>query len=350
MSDRFFHTACAALVLSFFAAAAALVLMIFYLRERADEVSVQPDPPPAEVVQAALLKPVDLPAPPQVSIPLQESVYTITGNAGRAQIMTYTVQYGDSVLTIAERFHLTYCTLQWSNPPEVLSMLLPGTSITILPTDGILYTVDQPTTIADIAAAHQLDPNQLIYSPYNPELLTASPDTVLEAGSAVIIPGGDGGNCYPWQRPPWLTNDDGGSDKLKGCDYLNQFKGYPTNAPMPDETYRISRGYTPGVHEGIDLAAPAGTPVYAAGDGMVRYAGWHPDGYGNLIVIDHGGSYSLYGHLQTINVSCGQPVKAKQLIGGVGSTGNSNANHLHFEVRDGGFEPVSPRTALSKGF
>ena len=89
-------------------------------------------------------------------------------------------------------------------------------------------------------------------------------------------------------------------------------------------------------HKGIDIAAPRGTPVYAADGGTVTYAGWM-GGYGYLVQIDHGNGYvTYYGHNSSLTVSVGQHVYKGQQIARVGSTGNSTGNHCHFEVRYNG--------------
>lgn len=90
-------------------------------------------------------------------------------------------------------------------------------------------------------------------------------------------------------------------------------------------------------HYGIDFTSPRGTPIYATGDGKVTRADDNATGYGNHIVIDHGYGYeSLYGHLYKYNVRAGQIVQRGDIIGFVGSTGRSEAPHLHYEVfKDG---------------
>lgn len=86
-------------------------------------------------------------------------------------------------------------------------------------------------------------------------------------------------------------------------------------------------------HEGIDLACPTGTPVYAPGDGVVEMAEYY-HGYGNLIVINHGFGYKTrYGHLSEMSVVKGQRITRGQNIGFVGCTGKSTGSHLHYEVR-----------------
>lgn len=104
-------------------------------------------------------------------------------------------------------------------------------------------------------------------------------------------------------------------------------------------------GGSPEFHQGLDIAAPTGTTVTAAAAGTVIMAQWY-GGYGNYILIDHGGGYSTgYGHLSAIYVSNGQAVKRGQAIGAVGSTGASTGPHLHFEVRIDG-KPVDPAPRL----
>lgn len=87
------------------------------------------------------------------------------------------------------------------------------------------------------------------------------------------------------------------------------------------------------MHWGMDFTAPRGTPIYASGDGVVTRADSRATGYGNHIRIDHGYGYtSLYGHLYKYNVRRNQKVKRGDLIGFVGSTGRSEAPHLHYEI------------------
>lgn len=94
-------------------------------------------------------------------------------------------------------------------------------------------------------------------------------------------------------------------------------------------------------HTGVDIAALWGTPVLAAAQGRVIYAGWF-GGYGKIVVIDHGdGISTLYGHLSSLLVVAGDGVRRGQPVGRVGSTGYSTGPHLHFEVRIDG-RPVDP--------
>lgn len=104
--------------------------------------------------------------------------------------------------------------------------------------------------------------------------------------------------------------------------------------PVPQYTY-VSR-WMSSYHKGADICAPYGTPIYASDSGVVVTAGWHYS-YGNYVVIDHGNGWStLYAHMSALGCSNGQAVQRGDVIGYVGSTGDSTGNHCHFEMRYNG--------------
>jgi murein DD-endopeptidase MepM/ murein hydrolase activator NlpD len=101
------------------------------------------------------------------------------------------------------------------------------------------------------------------------------------------------------------------------------------------------------MHTGVDISAPSGTPVCATADGIVTLAAWS-NGYGQLVVVDHGGGFeTYYAHLSRFAVVEGQEVRRGEQVGAVGSTGRVTAPHLHYEVRIGG-APVNPHTYLAR--
>ncbi len=109
--------------------------------------------------------------------------------------------------------------------------------------------------------------------------------------------------------------------------------GWPTGGGV-----RVSRGFAGQypAHNGVDIAGPYGTPIYAADAGIVTTAKYTNRGYGVYVIIEHGNGYqTVYGHCSSLTVSYGQQVSKGQLIGYMGSTGNSTGNHLHFEIKSG---------------
>ncbi|MEH2462990.1 M23 family metallopeptidase [Nostoc sp.] len=110
----------------------------------------------------------------------------------------------------------------------------------------------------------------------------------------------------------------------------------------------ISQGFHKYQHEGIDIAGASGTPIVAAASGTVIKAGWDNWGLGNAITIKHlDGSITVYGHNRRLLVSKGQEVIQGQIIAEMGSTGNSTAPHLHFEVHPNGRIAVDPLRVLT---
>ncbi|MBZ0308809.1 MAG: M23 family metallopeptidase, partial [Anaerolineae bacterium] len=294
-----------------------------------DEVAVALSKPPLNVAEG---------------IGRQIDPYTISGTASRNEVITYTVVSGDTMTKIAGKFGLSMCTLVWSNPRHLISPLYPDVVLTILPVDGVFYKVEKPMTIQAIANETQVNPYEIIDSPYNEVISGLLPETVVPVGIKLIVPGGNGGSCNIWTPPVAAVASSGttssrGVRALRSCSAPVDNPGFPTNNPLGGARYTFYQAFTGG-HSGVDLSARSGTPVYASGSGTVIYAGWNDGGYGNAIIIDHGTSYSLYAHLSTIYVECGQSLSSMQQIGEVGSTGNSTGPHLHFEIRDAGFVPV----------
>jgi len=144
------------------------------------------------------------------------------------------------------------------------------------------------------------------------------------------------------------------NDILGAMDRINLYRITANKVPLAMPVKAAFR-YTSGfgtrwgkMHEGTDLAAPIGTPVYATADGTVIFAGWS-SGYGRLIKIRHDfGIETRYGHLNKIRVTVGQRVSQGERIGDMGNSGRSTGPHLHYEVRTSG-KPVNPMTFLRAG-
>lgn len=118
---------------------------------------------------------------------------------------------------------------------------------------------------------------------------------------------------------------------------------YRMTSPFGGRDDPFGRGHRR--HEGIDMAAPRGTPIYATADGVVVAAGVE-SGYGNVVHIRHAAGYeTVYGHMSKIRVQAGQQVSRGTRVGDMGSTGRSTGSHLHYEVRVNG-QPQNPMTYL----
>ncbi|MBK0420153.1 peptidoglycan DD-metalloendopeptidase family protein [Leucobacter sp. CSA1] len=126
-------------------------------------------------------------------------------------------------------------------------------------------------------------------------------------------------------------------------DHMNRYgtvPGYKKGGwvtPLPKGSYSVSQPFHSG-HNGIDLAAPTGTPIMAAADGTVTHAGWHTGGGGNQVNMLHpGGIVTWYAHMSRVLARVGQQVSQGTQIGKVGSTGNSTGPHLHYMIMPGGW-------------
>ena len=278
--------------------------------------------------------------------------FTIVPDRPRNEVIQYTAAKGDTIYTIAQRFGLKPETIAWSNSRRIVQVLRPGDVLNIPPVDGVYHQVIGSRTLAQIAASFQVnDPYVVIDSEYN-NLFGISPDTVPPSGSWVFIPGGQA-EQITWN--PGITVEKGEGAR---AGYVSSFApgdpGSCGNVQNPGGGaawgfplrggYTFTRGFT-SWHTGVDLAAPVGTPVLAANSGAVIFAGWSSWGYGYTVVLAHGPFLTLYAHMSAINVGCGQLVSVGQVIGAVGSTGNSSGPHLHFEIRNGD-TPTDPTATM----
>ena len=235
----------------------------------------------------------------------------------REGVITYTVQLEDTVLEIAEKFHLNPNTIIWANLEDLNQQFFMevGQSLRIPPVDGVLHTVADKDTLESIAKKYKVDVEKIVSYPAN-NLPNA--DATLTTGQVLIVPDGD--RTPP--QPPAVARAP--SAPWRAANFV-----WPTYG-------RITQGYY-SYHPAIDIGAPLGTTAVAADEGIVAVAGWSNVGYGNYVVIRHPDGYvTLYGHLSRIDVSQGDYVARGQQIGAVGSTGRSTGPHLHFEVSTGG--------------
>jgi len=241
--------------------------------------------------------------------------------AARRGIQTYIVEPGDTVFDLAQRFGITPDTILSANPslagnPDLLKL---GQELTILPVSGVLHEVRPGETLSSIAQEYKVEVSAIVAYPDN----QLSEPYTLQVGQKLMVPGAK----LPAPPAPRYAAAGAGNGRAT----------IPaTGAFMWPTTGRITQ-YPWWGHMAIDIGTATGTPIYAADAGYVLEAGWTNVGYGLYVVIDHGNGYrTLYGHMSAITAQAGQSVQKGQLIGRVGSTGNSTGPHLHFEVYQNG--------------
>ena len=243
-----------------------------------------------------------------------------SGGTSGGSISLYQVREGDSLSVIAQMFGVTTNTILWANDIKDAKTIRPGDTLLILPVSGIQYTVKKGGTLTDVAKLFDADVDEIAL--FN----GIDPSAPLAPGTELIIPGGN------LSTPKVATKTPVRSTSVSTTAALPILTGYFGN-PVPGARL------TQGIHgyNGIDLGSPNGTPVYASAAGTVIVAknnGGYNGGYGNYIVIKHdNGTQTLYAHLSSVAISVGGAVEKGERIGGVGNTGRSTGNHLHFEVR-----------------
>jgi len=230
----------------------------------------------------------------------------------------YVVRNGEKLSDIAQLFGVSSSTIRSYNGLRSNSVNA-GTELLIPGVDGIPYTVQRGDTLASIAKKLRAEADRIAY--YN-QIASTDLSTSLE----LFIPNGkEPPKPKPKPKPAIVSPASAGTAPTSTGSF-----GRPVNARINSSFRSNSRPN----HQGVDFAAPTGTPVYASASGTVKKSqnGWN-GGFGNVIEINHGGSIvTRYAHLSKRVVSNGETVKKGQVIGYVGSTGRSTGPHLHFEV------------------
>jgi murein DD-endopeptidase MepM/ murein hydrolase activator NlpD len=252
----------------------------------------------------------------------------------RDSVIHYTVEEGDTVSTIADKYGVSVDTIRWQNDLPSRDSIKVGQELEILPVTGVLHTVRKGDTVYSIAKKYDIDAQAIVNYPFN--TYTNDETFELAIGQNVIVPDGVEPEAVLWSptaRIRQITPNAG--TVVASGNFV-----WPANGTI--STHFV------WYHPGIDIANRAMPNVLAADSGTVIVAGW-PDnyGYGNRIVIDHGnGTRTLYAHLNRIYVVAGQSVNRGDAIGQMGSTGRSTGPHLHFEVTRNGVK-VNPLGVLN---
>jgi murein DD-endopeptidase MepM/ murein hydrolase activator NlpD len=272
----------------------------------------------------------------------------------RSEVVIYTVVSGDTLFGIAQKFNLKPETLFWSNQQTLKDdpdMLMPGMQLYILPVDGVYYQWQEGNRLDFIAERFKANLVDIVSWPGNHLDSNIDPQNPgIAPGTWLVIPGGSR-EFVQWQVPILRRTDTmkwawGGSGACQGP-YLSSAQGNGYFI-WPTDSHDTSLGNPYAEwHHAIDINAPLGANVYASDSGVVVFSGWSSWGYGNLIVIDHGNGWqTVYAHLSAIYAGCGYDVYKGDIIGLVGSTGNSTGPHLHFEIQSATLGYVNPHDYL----
>jgi len=234
--------------------------------------------------------------------------------AASLTVYRYVPREGDDLLSLAARCNIPYSTLASLNRLSHPTMLTTGKAL-LLPSMPGIFVPREPASDLE-------------------RLLASSRSSLPEDDFCLLTIGETAGKGIAFHFFP--GNEFGATERVF---FLN------TGFRFPLRTYRLTSRFgmrnnpvtgNLRFHQGLDLAAPMGTEVYAAASGIVTEIG-EDSVYGNYIIIKHEGDWvSLYGHLQRVGISLRSSVQSGMLIGWVGSTGQSTGPHLHFELRQNG--------------
>lgn len=283
----------------------------------------------------------------------QITLHTNMPDRPRLDPIKYLVSAGDTLFGIAEKFGLDPQSVLWGNwdtleqDPHTLQ---PGQELFIPPVDGVLYAWEEGETIYTVAEHFKTTPSGILEWPGNHIAFDVDfNDPQIAPGTMIMIP--DGQRDLPSWQMVTIARSNPAAASILGPGFCGSISSGPIGNGVfswPTSSQWLSGyHYVPGLHEAIDIGGSLGNTVTASDSGVVVYSGWHNYGYGYVVVIDHGNGWqTLYGHLNSISVGCGQAVYQGGAIGALGSTGNSSGPHLHLEMRSDVWGRVNPLNYL----
>lgn len=242
-------------------------------------------------------------------------------SSAREGIISYTVENGDTVSGIANKFQVSVNTILWANNLSAYSLIRPGNTLTILPTSGVVHKVKSGETVGKIALQYGVEEKD-IFS-YN-DIKSANS---LVIGQNIIIPGGR----KTTTQTAVASKPSTPASVVEKLTTPKKATDSGSSMVWPTEGHRITQYYS-WRHTGLDIANKTGTPLYAAEAGTVEYSGWS-NGYGYNVLVNHGGGKKTrYAHASKLYVKVGDKVARGEQIAAMGSTGWSTGPHIHFEV------------------
>lgn len=253
----------------------------------------------------------------------EEVFQTEVSQKPRDKILTYRVERGDTLSTIAKKFGISEETITWANDLKGDTLSI-GDELKIMPVSGVSHKVESGETIYTVAKKYDTEPQKIADFPFN-EFAGNGETLALVTGQILIVPDG----IKPSEKP------------------VIRRQLYVAQGPVPvasgGYTYPVRGGisqFYSWYHPGLDITAPMGTPLVAAHSGTVTSVsmGTYDGGFGTNIWISNGnGIESHYAHMSNVNVSAGQRVIGGQtIVGWIGMTGRTTGPHVHFEMRAGG--------------
>ncbi len=293
-----------------------------------------PAPTPAPT-QRPTDTPTSVPSPTPRAAPAQSPGAALAGSTA----ITYVVQAGDTLWSIASRYGVDLARLRAANQIGEDNAIRVGQTLIIPRVDGRADVPVAGDLLNEIAQELGLEPAPVTQASSR---FSAAP----VRGEAIVIPTTGAQATMPSVRPTATTLVTNAAGSAQG--ELRSASRVPGGTAGGSLRLQwpalggISTFFGEDGHSGLDIMGYTGQPVTAAGSGVVTNLVQSDAGYGWRIDVDHGGGIvTLYAHLSEFNVSLGDRVSAGQRIGSVGNTGLSTGPHLHFEVRTAG-HPVDP--------
>ncbi len=252
-----------------------------------------------------------------------------TQSTYRQGLTKYSVQAGDTVVSVASSFGISPQTLMMENKLNTTSSLKAGQELTILPTTGITYTLKQGDTMESILNKYKIAEEDFL----DANNIESFDD--LDVGATVIIPLESVTMPAAPKPASKFTNTQTGKVALKQATAPAGLLDGPVDFMWPTPVRSITQGFS-SRHTGLDISDSKMEAIYAAADGFIEISGYQANGYGNTIVINHGSGFKTrYGHASELYVQAGDMVKKGQLIAKQGRTGRvrgATGIHLHFEI------------------
>lgn len=243
------------------------------------------------------------------------------------QILEHTVETGDTLSGIAEKYLVPVDAIAYVNDMDAGAFLRPGETLTIPPLEGLTHTVKDDESIASIAEKYNVSPQVIV------DANVLKPPFDVFTGDLLVIPGGEV-PAAPVQSPVVLaTTTVVPTTSGLSLESIGESSGGKYIMPTPGVITQYSSYY----HMALDISQGCGQPIWASQNGTVVYSGARVGGYGIMVELVHSdGRVSQYAHMSQTAALLGQTVTQGEIIGYTGATGIAYGCHLHFVIKDAG--------------